>query len=360
MSRLRSSKSFAILLSALVLITLACGASGGGPSAPLGAGTPAPSEPETITQERDVIYGPGPFDLPDAKVGLSDLTSYQSTLTLSFDGTRDGQPEAWTRTYVISTQTDPLADPAQGGGAARQLTIESSGDLPDLEPVFLAETAGTSYVRFGENACEAAQIDPANTLSERLEPAGFLNYVLGADEAGTETINAVQTIHYTFDQRALGQEELAESTGEMWVASEAGYVVKYVLSTTANADYFGEGIEGTLSYDYELTQINQPVEITLPEDCPPGMVEAPQMSDATDVVNMPGVLSYETGSTLQDVVAFYQQKLPEIGWAALGEPSITDTSALLAFTKEDQALTVNITAENGVTSVLIGLSRFQE
>ena len=146
----------------------------------------------------------------------------------------------------------------------------------------------------------------------------------------------------------------------MWIASEGGYVVKYVLSTTGNADYFGEGIEGTLSFDYELTGVDQPVEIILPEVCPPGMVEAPQLPDAANVLNMPGLLSYETTSSLQEAVAFYQQKMPEIGWAAIDEPSITDTDALLAFTKDDQAMAVSITVENGVTTVLIGLSRIQE
>ena len=58
----------------------------------------------------------------------------------------------------------------------------------------------------------------------------------------------------------------------MWVAANGGYVVKYVLTTSHDPDYFGEGVEGELSWDYELTNVNQPVTMELPADCPAGML----------------------------------------------------------------------------------------
>lgn len=343
MSRPLFNKRLAILLITPVLISLACNAFTGG--------TPADSQPENMTIQRDVAYGSGLFNFPDAKAGLSDLSSYKATLTLSFDGTRDGQSEKWSETYLMVMQKDP---------AARKLTIEKSGDFTDLDPVFMAEANETAYKRIGENSCSATQIETGNSLTERMEPAGFLNYVIGGDEAGSETVNDILANHYTFDQHALGQQDLTESTGEMWVASDGGYIVKYLLTTKAKADYFGDGIEGTLSFDYELTDVNGPVEIKLPEDCPPGLVDAPQLPDASNVVSRLGVLTYETSSSVQDAGVFYQKEIPNLGWTVVGEPSITDTSALLGFTKDDQMMSVMITAENGITTVQIVLSRSQK
>lgn len=332
-----------LLLITPLLISLACSTlTRGGPT----ASTPAP-----VTVQKDIVYGSGPFNLPDAGVGLSELSSYEATLILSFDGTRDGQSEKWSQTYVMQAQKDP---------AARQLTIEKSGDLPDLDPVFMAEAGGTSYERNGDGACSAVQIATGNSLADRMEPANLLNYVIGADEAGSETVNDTLADHYTFDQYALGQEDRTQSTGEMWVASEGGYIVKYVLTTKGKADYFGDGIEGALSFDYELTAVNGPVEISIPADCPSGFVDAPQLPDASNVVSNLGVLTYETASSVQDAAAFYQQELPNAGWQAAGEPSITDKSALLAFERDSQSLTVSITAENGKASVLIALLRKSE
>jgi len=35
------------------------------------------------------------------------------------------------------------------------------------------------------------------------------------------------------------------------------------------AEAFGEGTAGTFTNNYDLTEVNQPVTIELPEECPP-------------------------------------------------------------------------------------------
>lgn len=317
--------------------------------------TPAP-ENSTIeegrTFEAELTFGSGPVNFPDTKAGLADLSSYKSTLTLSFDGTNAGQPQKWSKTYVMLTTQEP---------AARQLAIEKTGDLSNLDPVFMAEMDGVDYERRGENSCSAEASVEGNSLAERMEPAGFLGGVIGAEEAGSETVNDVAASHYTFNERALGELSLAKSTGEMWVASDGGYVLKYLLITTGAADYFGEGIEGTLTWDYELTDVNQPLAITLPDDCPAGMVDAPLLPDATDVVRMPGLLTFGTVTSLTDAAAFYQEQLPGLGWTQAEEPAITNTSVLLDFSQDSKTLTVIIAIDDiGVTTVYIVNGTVQE
>ena len=147
------------------------------PDGPL-TGTQPPGEPVSV----DVDFGPGPLIFPDTKAGLADLASYKATLTLSFDGTRDGQPSQWSKTYVMLNTKEP---------AARQLTLEKTGDISDLDAVFMAEMNGAAYERHGENACNAGVMDSENSLAETWEPAGFLTGVIGAEEAGAETVNDV-------------------------------------------------------------------------------------------------------------------------------------------------------------------------
>jgi hypothetical protein len=242
----------------------------------------------------------------------------------------------------------------------RQLTIEKTGDNSDPDAVFMAEVDGAAYEKRGENACNATVIDPENSLGNTWEPAGFLTGVIGAEEAGAETVNNVAANHYTFNERAFGQLDVVQSTGELWVASAGGYIVKYVLTTQGDATYFGEGIEGTLTWDYELTDVNQPVTITLPDDCPAGMVDAPHLPDATNVLNMPSILAYDTASSLADAAAFYQEQIPNLGWALIGQPTIRETDALLEFTQGDQILTVIITTDAGTTSIKILLGKAQQ
>jgi hypothetical protein len=322
-------------------VSIACSALTGSPS--------TTSNPEELTVKQDLVFGSGSFILPDAKAGLSDLSSYKATLSLSFEGTRAGQSAKWSKTYVMLVSKEP---------AVRQLTIETTG-IANPEADFMAELDGVVYESRGANACSAAVIEQGNSLSDRLEPASFLHSVIGADSAGSETVNGTVANAYTFDQHALGQQGLTQSNGELWVASEGGYVVKYLLTTKAKADYFGDGNEGTLTWDYELTEAGQPVQINLPSDCPAGMVNAPQLPDASNVVNVPGMLTYDTSTNLADATAFYQDKLPALGWNIQGQADVKDTTALLDFQQGDQELSVFITADAGVTSVSLLLIHLQ-
>ncbi len=340
----------------LVAVSSACGAT---PSSSTGNATPGSSPsasdqqdiPQELTIERDIDYGPGPFELPDTKAGLSDLSGYTVTLTIAFDGTRDGNAEKWSKTYTMLATKDPQA---------RQWTIEKSGNASNPESVFLAEIGGLDYERRGEKACTATASQEGNTLIERLELASFLSAVIGAEESGSDTVNDMATSHYTFDQRALGEDGLTESTGELWAANEGGYIVKYLLTRKGNAEYFGEGIEGTLTLDYELTNPNQPVTIQLPDDCPPGFVDAPLLPDASNTSKIPGVLSYDTSSSIAEAADFYEKNIPGLGWQAQGEPAITDAIAILTYKRDDKLMMIIIKPGDTGTKVSIAVSKLPD
>jgi hypothetical protein len=316
----------------------------------VGDATEPVQEPAKV--QVDVVFGPGAFILPVASVGLAELSSYTASLTFSFDGTQAGQPKKWSKTYVMLVAQKP---------AARQLTITKTGDVSDPAPVFMAEADGAAYMRRGEKPCIANGIVAGDTLAQRFEPAGLLTGVIGADAAGSAAVNGAAADHYTFDERALGQTGLAKSSGEMWVASKGGYIVKYLLATKGSADYFGEGSEGTLTWDYELTGANQPVSIEIPKDCPAGLVDAPLLPDASNVESMPGMLTFDTSTSLADAAAFYVKQIPTLGWkVAEGEPDkpdVTGASVVLDFTQADKTLSVILTSDQGVTTVDIILTR---
>ena len=244
-----------VLGATLALSTLgACGSSE----------TPASS---TASAEEDGVYeiewdyGPGTFQLPDTAAGLSDLSSYTATLTLEFDGTNGGQPEQWSSTYVMVATGEP---------EARQLTIASTGAAAAPDPVYMAEVGGVAFERSGAGECTATELRE-NGLAALWEPAALLGgSVTGAVDAGDDPVSGVAAHHYTFDERAFGPLAPSESTGELWVAADGGYLVRYVVTTKAAQEYFGEGVEGTVTWNYELTDVNEPLTVVVPDDCPAG------------------------------------------------------------------------------------------
>ena len=384
MTTMRSPQShrwLSLLLVLPVLVSLACNAALGGtpkptpvpgtpvPGAPTAAATLAPGQPTpaattaaAATQAAagspvPLVFGPGAFNLPNATAGLADLSSYQATLTLSFAGTSAGASQKWSKTYVLLSTKDP---------AARQLTVDRAGDLPDLAPIYLAEVGGVAYQLGGEKSCAAAAFKPDQSPTQALEPAGLLTGVIGAEDAGPDTVIDVPSNHYSFDEHALGLADLAKAKGELWVAADGGYLVKYVLTTTGAADYFGAGTDGTLNWDYELTQVNQPAPFTLPADCPAGLVTAPRLPDAANVQDQPGLLAYDSATSLADAVTFYQDQLPPLGWALTGDPvAVADlpadqTTVILDFTQADQTLTVIFTKSDAGTQVRLAQAGTQK
>jgi hypothetical protein len=321
-----------------LMVSLAC---------TLATGTEAPHAKE----QSELVLGPGTFYLPDPRVGLAQLSSYKETLTVTFDGTQAGQPQGWSTTYLMLHTNEAPAD---------LVTIESTGDIPAADPVLIAEVEGAAYQVREDGKCRVKAIDPQYSLMAWFEPAGQLNGLLGAEEAGQETLNGVAADHYTFDERALTLYGIAESTGEIWVAADGGYLLKYLRTTTGRAEYFGEGIEGRMSWEYALTEINRPVDIQLPAGCPPGLVAAPRMADASNVRDVPGWLSYNTTSSVADAAAFYRKELPRLGWAPAPASAVGDTGAFLEFSQGNRTMDVIITTGEAGTEVSIVVTAPEE
>lgn len=297
-----------------------------------------------LTVEADLVLGSGEFTLADTASGLAELAGYRATLVMSFVGTRAGAAEEWSATYTMLTTKEP---------ATRQLTIEKSGDLPDVSDVMMAEVAGVAYEQLGDGACNATLIEEGLSLGEQMEPASLLIGVYGAEEASSETVAGIAAQHYTFDDAALGQQGVTTSTGEMWVASDRPLVVKYLLTTQGGTTYFGDELEGTVSWDYQLTDVDASVPFVVPDGCPAGLVDAPLLPDATDVSSVPGVLSFQTSSSVADASAFYTEQILALGWSLQDPPTVSDSVTLLPYQRGGQMLTVIITSGTTTTVTIV-------
>jgi len=303
---------------------------------PLAAQDKPEGTPTAEAGSIEMLFGSGSFNLTAPENGLADLTSYRATLMLSFDGTIKGQPSQWSRTYTMLVETP----------AVRSMMIDTTGDNP--LHVFMAEIEDTSYEQSGEALCSATALTQVESLlAETWEPASFINSVIGADDDGTESVNSIETHRYTFSESALGISGIAEATGELWVTTD-NTLVRLTLVTTGGANYFGAGIQGTLNWNYQLTDVNQPVAVTLPVGCPSGIISIPILPDATDLIQLPGMTSYLTLTDLPGTTAFYQAQLPATDEQSLTPVTDTDSTTLIDFTQGEQRITIVMSkAENG-------------
>ena len=290
--------------------------------------------------------GPGDFVLADPADGLAELDSYRATLTVTFDGTEAGGGRRWTSTTSLDHSRDP---------STTALTVTHGGDLGPADPSLQAELGGMSYVVPAQLGCVATPLDPASAIRPRLELARVLSGLIGAEAAGHRSVNGIEADGYTFGEVALGVEGVADGSGEVWIASEGGYVVKYVLSLLAGPAVLGEASAGTMSWDYELTRIGEPVTIDLPADCLAGSIDAPLMADAADVAKGPTMLAFKTPSNPAKVVAFYGKAGKAAGWKLLGKPVIAADTALIEFRAGSDRITIIATRRASITTVQVAI-----
>ncbi len=333
-----------LALAAILLLTVACKSG----AAPTNEPEPADDGPLFFElPESAFLFGPGDFDLDDPAIGLEALGSYRAVLSLHFDGRRAGQAVEWTATYtMLASQMEP---------AFRQLVVSVSrtaeGDAPPARIV--VDTNGMRFEVLGAGECLVGGLAGAEPLAEAWEPARMLSPLRGAEAAGQAEIEGQVASRYTFDARARGEAGWVETSGEVLVAAESGLVLRYTATTEGGQDYFGEGVEGTLTWEYVLSEIGQPQAIQLPAACPQALASLPLPADAAGFDFASDIASFTTASAMEEVLTSYGEHLLNQGWEPVGAPQIGEQAALASYQKDDQQILVMASPVEGGTAVIL-------
>jgi hypothetical protein len=280
--------------------------------------------------------GNGTQLLPNPADGLANLKSYHVSFNQDITGTLDGKPyERHTHIELGRVTASNEVD----------FTHEQKGSDTPAYFMRLIELDKAQYRWMGsENECQGSSAD-VPPLNEVVEPASLLLPILQGNSVGSEKINNVDAAHYQFDQDGVSQAEPKRAvSGEVWIAAQGAYVVKYSLTIPAPVKTSGKGYETTQTYTYELSQVNTQESLALPSGCLAVPVDIPAMADARDLQRASGWLSYTTASSAKQVVDLYLQKLPALRWttsqgSASGEVKLPYTHI---FEKAGQNLSLHI------------------
>ena len=336
--------------------------SGGGAPAPTrpaappsGGGEPLPTQPGAGPAPTSAGDSGEALELSNVSEGLGALDSYRATFTMSFDGKdASGQPQQGAWSFVEEFSKNPLAKRTKFTGSE----MGQAGEEGGFE---LVEADGKMYSIFGD-VCVSADAADAPTADMTFSPSSVIGDVKSSQFAGVENVNGIPARHYVVDlSEILALGLYTEAKAETWVADPGGFVVKYTFEATGKgALFFGTSdSEGSLRWDYEVIDVNQPVDITAPENCGGAPADIPLMPDAADTSSFGDITSYTSSSALADVVAFYTEQMAAQGWkedtAAGG--FATDTFTTLTFTKDSRTASITITRDTSTnaTTVLISI-----
>jgi hypothetical protein len=292
------------LLICLAILVTAC-AKGSPASSATGEVTTSQQQPgatDVSSQESD---GMGDFNLPLAGVSLDSLHSYRQILQTSFEGTINSQPQQ-AQTKITREFDDKTA------------TYLSWIETDDQGAQFFGTIGNVQYIQPDPEAgCFASPLVEIGNPSGSAYDLASLPPVVGAVYAGDEEMNGIPARHYTFDAQAIGLSSPARAEGEVWVAVDGGYVLRYTLTVDAADNQLGPGVSGVQTWTYNLSEINAG-SASLPVGCQQLLASesVPRLEEAVVIVDQPGYLVYQAAKSADAAVAFYLDQAETLGWAA--------------------------------------------
>jgi hypothetical protein len=375
------TRRYWLLLTVSIFLAMALAACGGkGDKTPPAEETTAPAAQATVrssaaekeptadpTMEAEVVPTDEPTEAPAATpedeslslasrdTGLDALTSYHLTWHAEWKSTDQGKEDQgawdWTEEYTSDPKAHHLS-----------MSTPDSTDPTKTGAFEMWQIGDTSYMKSGEDAeCMSFSTEGAE---KDIQKGTFSPSMLGSIEdakyVGRETINGIPTKHYKYNSKSGMLAALGDVSGETWVATDGGYVVKDTVTWKGGGGFLGLGSDtatGEGTWTWELSDANKPLEIKPPEGCEGSQLDLPIMADATEKSRFGDMTTYKTAGKPADVATFYKDKLAADGWKPDGEPTEMGDVVMLNFTKDDQKLSVMITASDGATQVILTVSK---
>jgi len=170
-------------------------------------------------------------------------------------------------------------------------------------------------------------------------------------------INGVITDRYETTQIQLSIGQTSNANGEVWLAQKDRSVIRF--TGAADGDFElneGEITHGTVQWEYDLFDINQEININIPEACSDR--ESSKKNElippnATDVNILGPVITYNSPDSPQAVVDWYHTTLGTQGWR-IEQTIDSPFLKLLSVYKdgESKKIAVNL-ADNGGSMIII-------
>jgi hypothetical protein len=256
---------------------------------------------------------------------LSALPGYHATFELLFAGQK-----SWR--YQLELRAD-------GAQLEYRLHIEGPGQAQNPGDVRLVASGGTSRMLGAGTDDQCVQFPSDLNLGQSFVTPDHL--VAPEDLAPVlrrgvdDDLNGVPSQHYTAREAVLGPWRDAQV--DVWLDSARGSVLGYKLLLSGSDPLFGGGV-GTLAGTFRVNAVG-PQSI---EPVPGCEIDLPIPADAARLVKLPGLITFESAASMEEVAAFFQTRLPEAGWLPEGEPLAGGDALVLAYRRAEDSLNINI------------------
>lgn len=311
-------------------------------------------------------------DLPDERLidihpqsvsdNLNELDSYRLQLSLTFTGTRSGQPAAGSIESLVEVTRQP---------AALHQYLQTTADIPQAGSVpgesQFFWTGDKTYVKKGSTgpwfSFSSGPVTPDQFGFFELERLITLPDTVAAPPRFANLAGrSIQ--QYRFDESNLSDPNVIfeDAAGELWLTTIGNYVVRYEISASLRIIIPDPQVhlfdEGQVSLRYTLSDINSNLTITPPVEAltvTNSLSDLPRLPDADIISVFPGFLEYTSAITPVGAALFYRDELTGQDWV---EESLSafNEKARLVYSREGQKVTILINPANVPDKIKVSLS----
>ena len=272
---------------------------------------------------------------------------------LEFEGLESVPFDQYASRFEITFEGDPgwqyrLTVRQAEAAVERRLVIEGVEDTRDPGDVRMVTAQGVTRMRGPGTEDQCLQFPEQMEVNVTLlSPDDILppkEFTESMELLGQEQVVGFDANHYAVEQAEL--DAWQQVRADIWISRAGSTVVQYELEALGWDPYFGAGW-GQLSGRYQLLEVGQQA-IEPIEGC---QVDLPLPDSTRNLVVLPEVVAFGSEQTLEELTAFYQERLEQDGWRALAQEERTSGAAVLNYLRDAERLTVTIRRFNEGTQV---------
>lgn len=295
----------------------------------------------------------GTFSLDNIDSGLDKLKSYREHMVYTYEGKDDkgtvqkGGLDLLQEVVVATKDQHIKMTSTDAKSAGQSFETFQVGDSTYL----FNNTGGSDSTCTSFSSSTDSKTDP----TAMFKPRDMLGNLSGAKLVMKgENVNGVATDHYAASDKDFGLGVFTSGKGDIWVAQNGGWVVKYIGEATGKSAFFGAGAssDGKITWEYSVTDANKLNKIDVPPECAASKPadDIPIPDNVTEKGNLGAMITFKTPDDVAKLTDFYRSKLTAQGWKE-GEGAM---EGIMSFTKGDRTLTIMMTKEDsGGSSVVI-------
>jgi hypothetical protein len=267
------------------------------------------------------------------------LSSYRAQILVHFTG-QDEAGQAFQSTLTLVEEND-RAQPAQHLLAKTEMSDQPPASIELYRlggQVLLVSTEISSQA-----GCMRLDADQSGVQSA-LRPTDIFTFIrLGDLVQSGETTDGFVTDHYKLAEAGLGIGSAQGWAGDVWVAQQGGFIVRFSGSAEGEINLTGRPRAGRLEWEYKV-DVENAIVISLPEDCSEiGLPDLLLPDNVQNLMQVGSQLSFTSQALAVDLADFYRGALAEGGWT-IDEDAGTGSIFILSASQEERSIQVAISA----------------